>query len=529
MKQKSFACFNQRSKSIIFIIITLILSAFTHLYNPIGFPAFHPDEGVYLRRALHVSSGLGPQDDDSKFDHSQESTSSYDHPYFGQLLLGGIFYIIGFPSITHPSTSVTSIELIYTIPRIIVGIFSILDTYLLYRICEQRYGRKVAFASAIIFAVMPLTWYTRRIVLDSILLPLVLGSLFIALKVQVKSKWQTTFCLISGVLMGLAIFTKIPAFTFIPLFLFLLLKPKIKYPFLEKTNLKYLAIWILPVLIIPLIWPMYSLSLGQFDQWLDGVLWQGTERHNEGRSLVDALKVFWISDPVLLILGTIGIGYCSLRKDFVPLLWVLPYLGFLFFVGWVTHFHMILIIPPLCIAVGNLIVDLPRYLKVRYSSIISVASLLALGIFAFIATSILISTNVSTAQFKGIEFVARNTVYENNSLDNKNITIISSPAYSWLFKYVYNNPYTFSHDRDTQAVKTSKVILVVDSTFKHVVSMEEGENTTQIQRLNHLYNNTQLRAIFKADTGSHDRQVFPYTALNSANIGSRTEEIRFNY
>jgi hypothetical protein len=190
---------------------------------------------------------------------------------------------------------------------------------------------------------------------------------------------------------------------------------------------------------------------------------------------------------------------------------------------------MILIIPPLCIAVSNLIVDLPRSLKVRYSSIISVASLLAIGIFAFIATSTLISTNVSTAQFKGIEFVARNTVYENNSLDNRDITIISSPAYSWLFKYVYNNPYAFSHDRDTQTVKTSKVILVVDSTFKHVVSMEEGENTTQIHRLNHLYNNTQLRAIFKADTGSYDRQVFPYTALNSANIGSRTEEIRFNY
>ena len=59
--------------------------------------------------------------------------------------------------------------------------------------------------------------------------------------------------------------------------------------------------------------------------------------------------------------------------------------------------------------------------------------------------------------------------------------------------------------------------------------MEEGENRTQIQRLNNIYNNTQLRAIFKGDTGSYDREVYPYTAINSANIGSRTEEIRFNY
>jgi hypothetical protein len=76
---------------IIFLLIPLILSSFTHLWNAAQFPSFHPDEGVYIRRALHILAGLGPQDPSSRFDHSQDSNTAYDHPYFGPILLAGIF------------------------------------------------------------------------------------------------------------------------------------------------------------------------------------------------------------------------------------------------------------------------------------------------------------------------------------------------------------------------------------------------------------------------------------------------------
>ena len=55
----------------ILILIPLILSSFTHLWNPAQFPSFHIDEGVYIRRALHTLNGLGPHDPDSRFDHPQ--------------------------------------------------------------------------------------------------------------------------------------------------------------------------------------------------------------------------------------------------------------------------------------------------------------------------------------------------------------------------------------------------------------------------------------------------------------------------
>ena len=80
---------------IFLMAVPLILSAFTHLFNPIGFPCVHPDEGVYMRRAMYVLKGLGPQD----------PYYPYDHPYFGQLFLAGVFKLIGYPNSLNPSSS----------------------------------------------------------------------------------------------------------------------------------------------------------------------------------------------------------------------------------------------------------------------------------------------------------------------------------------------------------------------------------------------------------------------------------------
>ena len=71
---------NRRSN--LLLLIPLVLSAFTHLWNPIGYPAIHTDEGHYMRRAIHVLDGLGPEDLESGV------ARNYDHPYFGQTVFG---------------------------------------------------------------------------------------------------------------------------------------------------------------------------------------------------------------------------------------------------------------------------------------------------------------------------------------------------------------------------------------------------------------------------------------------------------
>jgi hypothetical protein len=46
-----------RSSSVLFIVLPLILSAYTHLWNPIGFPAVWVVEGQYMQRAMQVLEG----------------------------------------------------------------------------------------------------------------------------------------------------------------------------------------------------------------------------------------------------------------------------------------------------------------------------------------------------------------------------------------------------------------------------------------------------------------------------------------
>ena len=166
-------------KSIVYLAIPLALVAFTHLWNPIGFPTIHPDEGYYIGRSIHVSEGLGPKEDAAR----------YDHPYFGWLFLGSIFSIINYPDSTNPTPgSVNSIELIWLFPRVTMGILAVIDTFLIYKIAERRYNRNVAFIAAILFAVMPYTWLIRRVLIEPIQLPFLLTSILFALYTGIRAK-----------------------------------------------------------------------------------------------------------------------------------------------------------------------------------------------------------------------------------------------------------------------------------------------------------------------------------------------------
>ena len=67
---------------ILFAILSL--SSFTHLWNPVGFPDIFFDEGVYVRRAMHMLQESNPQE-----------AYLYDHPYFGQIILASAMSKIG--------------------------------------------------------------------------------------------------------------------------------------------------------------------------------------------------------------------------------------------------------------------------------------------------------------------------------------------------------------------------------------------------------------------------------------------------
>src|SRR5437588_8564893 len=113
--------------------------------------------------------------------------------------------------------------------------------------------------SSVLFAVMPITWMIRRILLDSILLPFFLGSILFAIySTESAGRKKMIFLIFSGIFLGTAIFTKIPIFTMIPLVGYLVYSRREE---LQKTRrLGHLALWMMPVILIPMIWPAYSAS-----------------------------------------------------------------------------------------------------------------------------------------------------------------------------------------------------------------------------------------------------------------------------
>ena len=124
------------SRSNLFIIILIGLAAFTHLWNPIGFPYPEFDEGIYMGRGLYL---LTYQDfDDPIFIN--------DHPYFGNLFMAGLFKLANFvdPNLLNTSEHgyENSIIQLFLSSRLAMGLLAIIDTILIYKIVERVYKNR---------------------------------------------------------------------------------------------------------------------------------------------------------------------------------------------------------------------------------------------------------------------------------------------------------------------------------------------------------------------------------------------------
>jgi hypothetical protein len=490
------------------VLIPLALSAYTHLWNPVGFPNLFYDEGVYMRRAMHVMEGLGPQE-----------AYYYDHPFFGQIFLGGMLTIIGYPESLNPSPDMQSIESLYQVPRILMGILAVIDTFLIYKISERMYNRNIALFASILFAVMPVAWFTRMILLDSILLPFLLFSIFLAVyatksKSEKNNNNNNILIVLSGVFLGIAIFTKIPAFTMIPLVAFLIYRN-------NNRSLKALGIWFVPVILIPLIWPAQSILAGAFTSWTNDVLWQ-INRENAGLPWIVFLLA--ITDPFIFAAGFGGLAYSFVRRDYFILLWILPFMAFLGVLGYTNFFYWIPILPALCIGAAKLLFDIIEKSKKITQKTLTVAILSSIVVFGLTSTTLLIVTDVTSAQIESAAYVAR---YLDQTEDGAagNPTVVSNPIYSWIFKYVFDKDHIFSDYRDMLyfPVDTAKsrVLLIADPRFTLDIGNEDN------QLLHELYSNTSTIATFKGKVTNFDLGLYPYTSMIENYEGSEVA-IRLN-
>lgn len=501
---------------IISLVIPLALSAFTHLWNPIGFPSIHFDEDTfYLPRALILLNGGGPQ----------QTPWTWDHPYFGQIFLAAIFKMIGYPTafLNSGSTNIQSIHVLYMVPRIIMGLLAVLDTFLVYKIADVRYDRRAAFIASILFAVMPFGWIFRRIMLDNLLLPFLLSSILFASYTNINSNRykKISLILLSGILLGLAIFTKIPAFTMIPLVGFLIYSGVKSY--------KNFAIWICPVILISLVWPAYAIYSNSFNQWISGVIWQSTGRPHQPLS-DSILRVFQI-DPILLLLGISGVAYLLLKRNYLLLLWIVPFLGFLQLIGFVSFFHLVLILPAFCIAGGKLLSDIrliPGKRKILQT--IQVFSFASITIFGIVSTTLLLTINTSTSYFEAISFISQSLPeISKSSYINDKVTAIGAIRYFWIPQYILDkngNDYKGTECCSILPINTTKILFI---TTYGIMTEKMANNDELGKQFNIIYQNTHSIAVFdRGPQSDYDDSKYPYSSLLENPISGKIE-IRSNY
>ena len=440
---------------------------------------------------MHVLEGLGPQE--SYF---------YDHPFFGQLFLAATLGIIGYPDSLDPNSGDThSIEMLYTVPRTIMGILAVIDTLLIYKISERYYNWKVALFASLLYAVMPMTWITRRILLDSILLPFFLSSILFAIYVGFSNR-KFVAILLSGISLGLAIFTKIPIVTMIPLVAFLIFMN-------SKKNLKMVSLWLIPVILIPSIWPAHAAFFGQFDLWLKDVISQTQRQNSEFSSII---MFFFLVDPVLLILSSAGIVFAAIKKYYFLLLWIIPFLTFLSVIGFVQYFYWIPILPAFCIAAAVFTIHLLEKVAIpKFRTMLLFAIISSIIIFGLVNNTMLITSDISSAQFQAAAFILKYIQEKkddnNNNTSNYNVTLISSPVYSWIFNYVFNieNVVTDYRELLYYPVQSKEFLLIADPHFK--------SNIGSGRQLQNTYGNTTLIKTFKGDVFDFDLDRYPYTSM----------------
>jgi hypothetical protein len=535
-----------RRRSLVFILIPLVLSAYTHLWNPTGFPSIHTDEGHYLRKAISTETGQGLQPQDR-----------YRAPYFGQIFLAGIFNIIGFPNVETFGEK-NPVEQLYLVPRVIMGVLAVFDTFLLYRITEYRYGRNVAIIASILFAVMPFTWMIRRIFLETIQLPFILTSILLILnlgrgrqlqssspsqsqskpqkdteqpsqlqknqqqqleqtqKQSYHSEYTKLTLIISGIFLGLAIFTKIPAFTMIPLGIIMV--------YMVTRKKKYVLAWLIPVLLVPMLWPIHATLSGDMNDWIDGVRYQV----NRDRPLINTINTFFQIDPVLFILGIGGLVYSAIKKDYFLLLWTIPIFVFLQAIGYVSSFHLILLLPPFCIAGATMIEKIGNNIaNVRLKNMLPYIRIAVIGIFGICSITMLITLNMNSTYYQALAFVLSNLPDSNSNATSispaNKITLIGNPQYFWIPEFVFNKTFDAKNFYSKTPFKTDKYMMIIDSGFVRILN---GDNSS---RLNLAYNATHNLARFEQNiTGGTDINKYPFTNLRLS-PETRFIELRSNY
>jgi hypothetical protein len=459
------------------------------------------------------------------------------NPLYGWLFLSVALKAVGYPDSLHPSADgdIQSIGLLYLVPRIFVAILAIIDTILIFKISNYYFkNKKVALIASILFAVMPMTWLTRYVLLENIQLPFLLSSILFALyarntssnAIKDKTIHRLPIILISGMCLGSAIFVKIPAIAMIPLIGFII--------YSNDNSLKKLGLFFIPVILIPLISPAYANSFGMFDVWWQGILYQS---HRESRPLFtlgqpdNSISILFRIDPFMILIGLAGLIFAAIKRDFFILLWTIPFLVFLQLIGYVSFFHLVPLFPAICISAAKLISDLSNKIrKNRSLQILPFAIISGIGIFGLTITLALINTNINSTHFEAAAIIAQHLPDTKgyNAYNNSVTVIIGEYRFFWIPDGIFQkHHYYISYwDHISLQNQTGMVVSVAEGTFNYWKRTDvDKKHVTQLLK---IFNDSRLLALLNNDADLYDLSKYPYRSMDVPNPGIGRVEIRAN-
>ena len=141
----------------------------------------------------------------------------------------------------------------------------------------------------------------------------------------------------------------------------------------------------------------------------------------------------------------------------------------------------------------------------------------------------LITTNVASFQMEAATFVSQQ-IHGNKYAENSNVTILSSPMYSWIMIYVFDYDQALPTFKKSGSIQSEKTILMFDKYFKNFIadSSDEGAVKNNVARAQALYENSTKIAVFRGTADDYDFDKYPFGSMRQ-NLGGTTVEIRTNY
>lgn len=361
----------------VLVLAVVALSSFTHLHALTNNPGIWWDEGTYIGRGIVVvrQHTLYPDSDAMESNVAYYGTDYYGHPFLGWGILALVFALVGYPgSLQGRPPGVDTLALYYLVPRTVMAVLTILDTFLIYAVGRRAFGRpRHGLAAAALFALSPVTRQMLYVQLDNFMTFWFLLAVHLALISQAREVGRATlrYALLSGVAYGAAVLSKLPALYLLPVIPMILLLPPgplaprrprapkpAEDPHPPRVATVPLALWAAAALATMSLWVIYALLQGEMDRLING-LDIFANRDPGGWDFTTLLGRFFAQvDPFLFAVGLAGLGYSLARLRPMVATWAALYIFYLFIIPNRIQYYFLPLVVPFALLGGILLADI---------------------------------------------------------------------------------------------------------------------------------------------------------------------------